>query len=274
MGMYAKPTIGEDVVAAFRRDGAVKLSGLFDREWLDLVAADIDRDKVEPGPMVRRNTPEGAPGEFFVDFQLWQRWEGCRRFVLESPAAAIAATMLGAREVTYYHDHLLVKEPGTLERTPWHHDQPYYPIDGEMVGSIWLPLDLVDRETCVRFVAGSHRWGRWFRPRFFNRGNTKLEVLDDRMEEMPDIDAEADSHVFLAWDLEPGDCIFFHGLAVHGAPGNPSATRRRRAWATRWLGEDTRFAVRAGQVSPPIEGHGLQPGEPMACALFPKVWPR
>ena len=167
-----------------------------------------------------------------------------------------------------------MKEPGTGERTPWHHDQPYYPVDGAMIGSIWLPLDPVDRATSVEYVAGSHRWGRWFRPRYFNRDNTRLAVADERMEEMPDIDAMRSELTVLRWSLEPGDCIFFHGLSVHGAPGNPSATRRRRAWATRWLGEDTRYAERAGQISPPLDGHGLQPGDAMDCALFPRVWPR
>src|SRR6266481_6166006 len=104
---------------------------------------------------------------FFVDFQLWQRWPACRDFAFGSPAAAIAAAMMGSRTVCFYHDHLLVKEPETAERTPWHHDQPYYPVDGGQICSIWLPLDPVGRETAVEYIKGSHRWGRWFAPRFF-----------------------------------------------------------------------------------------------------------
>jgi ectoine hydroxylase-related dioxygenase (phytanoyl-CoA dioxygenase family) len=265
--------ISENDVAAFQRDGAVCLRRVFDPDWLAFVAEDVERDKREPGPMVRRNTPAGNPGEFFVDFQLWTRWEGCRRFVQESPAAAVAAKLLGAKRIAFYHDHLLVKEPGTREKTPWHHDQPYYPVDGEMVGSIWLPLDPVARDVCVEYVAGSHRWGRWFAPKYFNQASTKLET-DGRFEEMPDIDAEIGEgkHRLLGWDLEPGDCIFFHALTVHGAPGNVSTTRRRRAWATRWLGEDARYGDRPGQISPPIEGHGLKAGDPMECATFPLIW--
>lgn len=266
--------ITDDEVAAYRRDGAVLLTGLFDRDWIDLLADAVEQDKAAPGPMVRHNTPAGQPGEFFVDFQLWRRWEGARRFVFESPAAAIAVRMLGAATVNFYHDHLLVKEPGTQEKTPWHHDQPYYPVDGEMVGSIWLPLDPVPEDTCVEYVAGSHRWGRWFSPQYFNRDNTALEVPDGRFEAMPDIDAGRDRHTFLRWSLEPGDCIFFHGLTVHGAPGNVSLERRRRAYATRWLGEDARYGERPGQISPPIEGHGLKPGDAMDCEMFPRVWPR
>ena len=266
--------VGAAEIDAFRRDGAVCLRGVFGPEWLEPIAQAIDRNKAEPGPLARHNTPAGAPGEFFVDFQLWCRWPGCRRFVEESPAAELAAAMLGAGEIVFYHDHLLVKEPGTAERTPWHHDQPYYPIDGAMLGSIWLPLDPVDRKTAVEFIAGSHRWGRKFRPRYFNAANTPLVEADDGFEEMPDFEAERGRHRLLGWDMRPGDCIFFHALTVHGAPGNASLTRRRRAWATRWLGEDARYATRPGRISPPLDGHGLKPGDAMACALFPRVWPR
>lgn len=264
--------ISDADVAAFRRDGAVCLRGLFDADWIAALADAVERDKASPGPMVRHNTPEGSPGEFFVDFQLWRRFDACRRFVFESPAAQIAARMLGANKVTFYHDHLLVKEPGTRERTPWHHDQPYYPIDGEMVGSIWLPLDPVPEETCVEYVAGSHRWGRWFAPMFFNQDNTALSAKDERWELVPDIDADRGLYELLRWSLAPGDCIFFHALTLHGAPGNVSSDRRRRAYATRWLGEDARYASRPGQISPPITGHGLEPGDAMDCEMFPPVW--
>ena len=261
-------------VAAYERDGAVLLKGLFDLEWIELLRDAVEADKKTPGPMVRYNTPPGGAGEFFVDFQLWQRWEQSRRFAFDGPGGAIAARMMGATTVNYYHDHLLVKEPGTQERTPWHHDQPYYPVEGWMVGSIWLPLDPVAKEVCVEFIPGSHRWDRWFAPQFFKTGNPELQVQDPRFEIIPDFEAERGQHELLSWELEVGDCIFFHGLVVHGASGNPSPQGRRRAYATRWLGEDTRYAARSGQISPPLEGHGLKSGDPMDCEMFPRVWPR
>ena len=98
-----------------------------------------------------------------------------------------------------------------------------------------------------------------------------LAVEDPRFEPLPDIDAERGSHAFLAWDMEPGDVVAFHALTLHGASGNLSSSRRRRAWATRWCGADARYAARVGQISPPIEGHGLKPGDPLACEMFPRV---
>ena len=266
--------ITDDQVAAYDRDGAILLQSVFDMEWIELLREAVEQDKAQPGPMVRHNTPPGSAGEFFVDFQLWQRWDGAKRFALEGPGGAIAARMMDAESVTYYHDHLLVKEPGTQEKTPWHHDQPYYPIEGWQVGSIWLPLDQVPKAVCVDYIAGSHKWGSWFAPQFFKSGNPDLKTQDPRFELIPDFEAQRDDLNLLSWDLEPGDCIFFHGLVVHSASGNPSLQKRRRAYSTRWLGEDTRFGTRMGQTSPPLEGHGLKPGDSMTCAMFPKVWPR
>ena len=195
--MTGLPTEAE--VARYRADGALCLRGAIPLDWIERLREAVDADMAAPGPMVRLNTPKGAPGLFFVDFQLWQRHDAARDFVHRSPAKEIAARLMGSREVVYYHDHLLVKEPGTQERTPWHHDQPYYPIDGEQIVSLWLPLDPVDRATCVEYVKGSHRWGRWFQPKFFRQGGVDLQVQDPRFEPLPDLDAE---RAILATDLE------------------------------------------------------------------------
>ncbi|MBT6984885.1 MAG: phytanoyl-CoA dioxygenase, partial [Rhodospirillaceae bacterium] len=69
-------------VADYDRDGAVLLKGLFDLDWIEALQEAVESDKKTPGPMVRYNTPPGGSGEFFVDFQLWQRWDGARRFAL------------------------------------------------------------------------------------------------------------------------------------------------------------------------------------------------
>jgi hypothetical protein len=50
----------------------------------------------------------------------------------------------------------------------------------------------------------------------------------------------------LTWDMEPGDCLVHHSFAVHGAPGISTQSERRRAYATRWFGEDVRFDPRPG----------------------------
>ncbi len=160
---------------------------------------------------------------------------------------------------------MLVKEPGATERTPWHHDQPYYCVDGDQNVSMWIALDPVPSATAMRFLAGSHRWNRWFIPRRFV-DHTPYAAESDRYELLPDIDAMIDAdpagHRVVAPAVEPGDVIAFHFRVLHDAPGNPSGGRRR-AVSLRWLGDDAVWAERPWQVSPPFEANGLLPGDPL-----------
>ena len=271
MSADALATITEDGVETYQRDGAVCLRGVFDPVWVDRVAAGVEKNLAEPSPSAKFYTPKGNPGFFFGDYCNWARIPEFRDFVLHSPAAALAGRLMRSRKVNFFHDHLLVKEPGTSERTPWHHDQPYYCVDGEQVCSIWMPLDPVPRDSCIEYVAGSHRWGRWFMPRRFI-DHQDYDYEPGSYETVPDIDAERERYTILSWDLEPGDCIVFHALTLHGAPGNTSRERRRRALSTRWMGDDAVFAKRPGVTSPPFPGLDLRPGDPMDCDTFPVVW--
>jgi ectoine hydroxylase-related dioxygenase (phytanoyl-CoA dioxygenase family) len=242
----ASTTFSDADVSRYREDGVVCLRGTIPVEWIERLRTGIDADVANPGPMKRVTTSSGQSGSF-LDFQLWQRHDACRSFVFESLAAEIVARLMGSREVVLYHDRLRVKEPGTPEGQAWHHDQPYYPIDGEQLVSLWLPLDAIPAATSIEYIRGSHRWGRWFQPRLVERGSTGAYAEDPRFEPLPDIEAERSRYEFLSWDTEPGDVIAFHGLTLHGAASKASAEYRCRTWETRWCGDDARFAARVGQ---------------------------
>ena len=264
--------VPEAAIDAYERDGAVCLRGVFAPQWLELLAAGVERNLAEPGPSAKYYTPQGAPGLFFGDYCNWRRIPEYREFMLESPAAEIAGRLMRATRVNLFHEHVLVKEPGTEERTPWHQDQPYWSVDGDQVCSIWLPLDRVPRDTCAEWVAGSHRWGAWYTPRRFV-DNQDHPADDPNFRPVPDVDAHREQYQLLAWDLEPGDCIVFHALTLHGAPGNRLPSRRR-AYASRWTGDDARFVLRSGFMSPPPPADAPPHDSPMDSPAFPVVWPR
>ncbi len=260
-------------LADYRRDGVILLRGAFD-DWIETLRRGVERNMQDPGPFGREYLEADQCGRFFGDYCNWSRIEEYRRFLFDSPAASIAAELMQSQSVRIFHEHVLVKEPGTDKITPWHHDQPYYCVDGRQVLSMWIPLDPVDAATCPEFVAGSHDWGRWFVPRKFT--GIDYDHDDARLESMPDIDAHRGDYDIRSWALEPGDAIAFHFLTVHGAPSNLSATRRRRGFAARWLGDDAVYAERTGEISPPFPGleERLRPGEPMDAEEFPLVYPR
>lgn len=254
----------------FARDGAVCVRQAFTPDEMAEAAAAIEANLADPSALAIRASA-ADDGLFVEDFCNWTRLPAMERFIRRSPAAAIAGALTGSATIRLYHDHVLVKEPGTRQRTPWHQDQPYYNVDGRMSASMWLPVDPVDRATTLELVAGTHL-GPWYLPRTF---------LDERaawfpegsLAELPDVDGEPDRWPIVGWALEPGDAVFFHMATVHGAPG-VAGPARRRVLSVRFLGDDMVHAPRPWRTSPPFPGliDELATGAPMDHPLFPVLW--
>lgn len=265
--------IDEQILDDYHRDGVVCLRGLFEPKWIEVLREGVERNLREPSEHSLVYTKENSPGRFWDDYCSWQRIDEYRDFVLNSPAAEIAGRLMQSSNVRIFHEHVLVKEPGTRDVSPWHQDQPYYCVDGRQVCSIWLPLDPVPQPLCVEFVAGSHNWDRLFSPVAFGEAETR-DYSQMGFAPVPAIEADRDSYEILSWDLRLGDCIVFHMRTLHGAAGNVQPTTRRRAFATRWLGDDAVYAIRGIKTSPPFPEleTDLQVGDPMDHPLFPIVW--
>ena len=267
--MASAPVLGieETDIVRYEQDGAICLRGLF-KPWLRLLEEAVDRNISDPGPLGTRYGKAEHKGTFHGDRYMWTFDAAFRDFVLHSPAAAVAGALMRVDKINLFYDHLLVKEPGAEAPTPWHQDLPYWCVSGDQTCSIWLTLDSIGRDNGpLEFVRGSHRWNRQFQAMDFKF----TETYSDELESLPDIDGDRSAYEILSWDMAPGDCIAFHGLAVHGSPGNASGTRRRRALSTRWLGDDITYREHP-RVTKPIREPGLKPGDPMDCDLFPVVW--
>jgi ectoine hydroxylase-related dioxygenase (phytanoyl-CoA dioxygenase family) len=248
-------------IETYRRDGVVLLRGVLDDEWLARLAEGVEHNRAHPSPWAHWYTDEHDAVGFWSDYVTWPEVDAYRQVAFESGLAEIAGELMASSTVRFFHEHVLVKEPGAVERTPWHHDQPYYCVDGDQNVSFWVALDPVPAEAGMRFLAGSHRWGRRFVPRRFVDHEPYADPPDG-FELVPDLDAELASHRVLAFEIEPGDVLAFHFRTLHDAAAN-HLTSRRRAVSLRWLGDDARFATRPWPVSPPYEPDGLVPGGPL-----------
>lgn len=257
----------------FERDGVVCLRGVLSRRWVERLQAASDRAMAQPGPYHQVQSAVEDPGHFFTEYYLSRRISTFHRFVQESPLAPIAARLMGSPTVRFFFDGLFVKEPGTRKVSQWHQDQPYYPVAGRQVLVAWVALDPMAADCSLQVVRRSHRSGHWYQPVLF-RNNHAVAGNEDAFEPMPDIDRHREDYDIASFALEPGDCVCFHALAIHGAPGN-AAAGRRRALATTWLGEDTRFASRQGRLEPHFAHLEYREGEPLHDErVFPRVWPR
>ena len=265
------PRLDARTVHDFARDGAVLLRGVLTPSEVVRLANGIDNNLARPSPLALVASAPDDPGRFVEDFCTWQDNPDYRAIVLHSALPGISAQLMESRSARLYHDHLLVKEAGTRQPTPWHQDQPYYNVSGRQNVSFWIPVDPVPLASTLRFVAGSHA-GTWFMPRTF-RDQQARWFPDGALQELPDIDADPQRFRQLAWALEPGDALAFHMLTLHASSGTgPGA--RRRVFSARYLGDDARHAVRAWRTSPPFPGleQRLANAAPMDDALFPLVW--
>jgi ectoine hydroxylase-related dioxygenase (phytanoyl-CoA dioxygenase family) len=263
--------LDDGLAEAFARDGVVCVRSLLDPGQVDAAARGIAAVLASPGPLTQVASSADDPGAFTEDFCRWQEIPDIERLARHSRAPAIAAALMATPQVRFYHDHVLVKEGGTRQRTPWHQDQPYYNVDGPGV-SAWIPVDPVPRAGCLELVAASHR-GPWLMPRTFLRGEARW-FPEGSLAELPDIEADRGAFDIRSYDLEPGDAIFFDFLTVHGAPGFPYRTRRR-VLSLRYLSAGARHAPRRWRTSPPFDGLAaeLAEGAVMDHPLFPVVWP-
>ena len=257
-----------DIIDAFQRDGAVLIPGLFAHHVASLRQA-VAENMANPSPFQRSYMPADGSAMFFQDYTNWRGFPGYRQAVTDPIMAEAAARLMRSRTARFFHEHVLVKEPGTSMKTPWHQDQPYYLVEATQSVSFWVPLDDVPREIAIEYVAGSHRWGKDFRPQRFD-GSSLYQ--NDSSESVPDVEARRGNFTILGWAMAPGDAVAFDFRTLHGAPANTTANRRR-AVSFRWVGDDARFARRQGRTSPPYPGLAYEHGAPFAHPEFPLLWP-
>ncbi|MEO0380714.1 MAG: phytanoyl-CoA dioxygenase family protein [Pseudomonadota bacterium] len=247
--------------ATYQADGVVLIRGLF-ADHVDALRAGVARNMAEPGPYASTNDRAGDTGLFFDDYCNWERIPEFHAAIHDPAIAQAAANLMGSERVQMFHDHVLVKEPGTSMATPWHQDAPYYFVSGQHTVSFWSPLDPV-KEASLRCVAGSHLWEkdvlptRWASETAFFEGDY-----------MPIPDPEAEGMRIVEYEMEPGDAVAFHFRTLHGARGNHS-DMRRRAFSLRLVGDDARYVTRPGPTSPPFPGHDMVAGQKLREDWFP-----
>ncbi|MEL6985037.1 MAG: phytanoyl-CoA dioxygenase family protein, partial [Actinomycetota bacterium] len=225
--------LSADQVDAFRRDGVVQVRAAVDQATVSRMLGAVEATMAAPSAFGGDMTDPAKPGRFFQDRHLFPRHQQYRDFLTETPLAAMAAQATGSEVVRAFYDHIFVKDPGTEEQFVWHQDRPYWAVDGTQICSTWLALTPADTtSSALEFVAGSHRWGRTFRPEF-----PALEGLDpDEVEEhlwdgvadhirsfddvCPDFEAEPDRYRILRFDVEPGDALLFDYRTVHRSGPN------------------------------------------------------
>src|SRR3954451_24009070 len=180
-------TATPDLAADYRRNGVVVARNVLDDAQFAELASAVEENLAAPGPWAIDYTPTGSTGRFFGDYVNWERIDGYRHAALNGPLPQLARTLL-AETPRSFPEHAVGKEHQPHESRPWHHDEPYYCIDGASNVSLWVSLDPVPKAAAVEFIVGSHLWGQRFVPRKFVDHTAFIEGASG-FDLVPDIEA-------------------------------------------------------------------------------------
>jgi len=278
--------VTQDEVDTFWRDGVVCLRGVISQQWLDLAAEAVEEWLHSPECMdfteYGAKAAEAGGGEVLVDagtrrgrffsgLDHWNHRPNFAELALRSPLVPISAKLLKTNRLNLYEDSVLVKEPGTLEKTAFHQDISYFHAEGSQICTTWLPLDPVTLQTGgLKFIRGSHLWKAKYRPNFFT---SEIAMPDTEGEDVPNFHKDKRNQEILSFDTEPGDITIHHARTIHGADGNASAGTRRRAISIRYCGDDARYQFRKGVPQKPHHAT-VSAGQVLDHPACPVVWPQ
>lgn len=177
------------------------------------------------------------PIRFFYD-QMFVKWPFASK---ETRDHSVRVFYQGDRAIPSQGENTQVGN-----NTPWHQDITFWPVEGQEIVSMWFGLDPTDVSNGgLEFIKGSHAWATRYKA--YGVG---VDFPSDVLEELPKLRSATNGHDpatgayderIVSFKTEPGDVIIFSTVVLHGAPGNFSSDRKRRALALRYIGEDVFF---------------------------------
>jgi ectoine hydroxylase-related dioxygenase (phytanoyl-CoA dioxygenase family) len=256
-----------DQVAAFGRDGFLGPVDVLSAAELAATRAAV-ADVIARLPEVGEQLCEveqaytDRPGEVVCHFLGgWRVHPTLRTLVFHPRIVALAAALLGAPTVRFWHDQVFAKPPRHPGVVPWHQDYSYWTRTAPACHlTINVMLDDADEQNgCVQFVPGSHRWGLLPKLPF----DAPLEAVRAHL--------PADA----AWrpiavPVRAGQATIHHSHTLHGSDRNRS-DRWRRAAVLNYMGGHVRVADGSEPLlrgAPPLPKGAVVEG-----ACFPLVWP-
>lgn len=263
--MDAIYTVDEETIVAFRRDGHVLVRELASprqiaecRPVIRQVVADVSL----------RNDPQGRIDDYSKLFtqvtNIWRVSDRAKQIVFSRRLASAAAQLLGTPSVRLYHDQALFKAAGA-DRTPWHQDRYYWPLDTDLTVTMWLPLiDVSEEMGPPIFASGSHR----------DRDLCDLAISGDTDRRLARIVEERRWPVVSA-PVRAGDATFHAGGTIHSAGANRSP-ETREVLTVIYYAAGARVAQPANdnqRVDLEVFLPGLRPGDEAASSMNPVLFP-
>jgi ectoine hydroxylase-related dioxygenase (phytanoyl-CoA dioxygenase family) len=246
----------------FAHDGHAHVRGIASRDAIARYRSVI-RSVVDQ----QQGQPQGRIDDYSKLFtqvtNIWRMSDAARDTVFNRRFAEVAAQLLGVPSVRLYHDQALFKPPGG-DRTPWHQDKYYWPLDTDRTITMWLPLVDVEKQMgSMIFASGSHRAD--------GLGDLSISAETDRR-----LTTIIKERAWPIWSepIRAGDATFHAGATLHSAGANRS-DRVREVLTVIYFASGTRVAMPSNpnqQVDMEVFLPGAKPGEEAKSELNPVLY--
>ena len=280
--------ITEEEIRHYREHGVVYLPNLLDARWLEdmqtayaeeMFGQPEEGKRLDLGAAAQFFADEGiellagneakATGRFWVRTFDWRQFPSVARLGCAAPLPERVAKLMGSTRINFFGEQLFFKEAGSLHRTAFHQDAPYFHLEGGQCCTVWMPLDIVDADNAMMgYVRGSHRWPIHAANLFASQATIPGSTHDP----LPDIEGHEADYDVVYYPAKPGDAIVHHVRTVHGSTGNTSKQRDRRAFTLRYVGDDVRYFEREGVPPDTQTSPELKNGDLLDSYEFPLVW--
>jgi hypothetical protein len=217
-----RPVLGAAQIAQYQAAGFLTMRAMLEPALLQRLNAVIDRICTEAACLTAKtahidldafHTPErprirriSSPTELDQVFM---------ETAFDSVLGDIAADLIGG-PVKFYHSKVNFKLPEGGAEIGWHQDWAVFPHTNSNLVALSVSLNPSrSGNGCLQTIPGSHRQGprsHWDQGRYTLNCNAGMTAAD--MAQVVDN------------ELDPGDIVAHHGLAVHGSSANLSGAAR------------------------------------------------
>ncbi len=250
-------TLAVGQIASFNEDGCIIGLGIFDereiaehRDYFDRLLADA---------MAAGGTSNSISSAHLRSGRVYD--------LMHEPRIVDRVRDLLGDEIVGLASQLFCKMPHDPVTIAWHQDAAYWPLTPSKTVTVWLALDDADTgNSCMRFVAGSHRHGHL---------TSRLSAPEENnlfTQTVPDAESYGSC---VDVELKAGEISIHSDLLLHSSGANRSA-RRRCGLTLRYCTADVRVfpgfgwaeeGVIIGAAEP--TGPWGNPGRPLRDYVLP-----